>query len=402
MSIFGRYVFRQAAGALLLILLSLSGIVWIALALRQLNLVTAQGQDTLMLLKMTTLGLPNLMVLIAPIALLIAVIHTLNRLNGDSELIVLTASGAPIWRVARPLLALALIVSLAAAAVNHFVTPWSLRLLRDLVIQVRTDLIAQVLQPGRFSSPESGLTFHIRDRSLDGELRGLLVHDARERKQAVSYLAERGWIVKEGLSSFLIMASGHIVRQSAPKTPPHIIAFDRYAVGLDSFEKKDTYIELKPRERYFGELARPASNDVDFKRQPGHFRAELHERFASPLYPFAFVLIALAFVGRAQSTRQNRVEAVVLAFLLAIACRLGGLAANNLVVLRAGAVPLLYAVPVTLSVLALLGMIVGAGPRRAFNLRDRLVGAADALLAKLPRVRLAHSRPARQPVGSTS
>ncbi|MGH6816043.1 MAG: LptF/LptG family permease [Hyphomicrobiaceae bacterium] len=402
MTIFGRYVFRQAAGALLLILLSLSGIVWIALALRQLNLVTSQGQDTLMLLKMTTLGLPSLMVLIAPIALLIATIHTLNRLNGDSELIVLTASGAPIRRVAQPLLALAVILAAAIALVNHYVAPWSLRLLRDLVIQVRTDLIAQVLQPGRFSSPETGLTFHIRDRSLDGELRGLLVHDARERKQAVSYLADRAWIVKEGLSSYLIMADGHIIRQSAPKMPPHIVAFERYPVGLDNFEKKDTYIELRPRERFFGELARPRADDVDFKRQPGHFRAELHERFASTLYPFAFVLAALAFVGRAQSTRQNRVEAVVFAFLAAIACRLGGLAVNNLVVLRATAVPLLYGLPLGLIAFSLIAMVVGSGPQRNFKLRDRFMVAIDTLLAKLPRISMPGTRPMRQPAGSPS
>ena len=47
-----------------------------------------------MLIKMTTLALPNLMAIIAPFSLLIASIHTLNRLNGDQELIVLTASGA--------------------------------------------------------------------------------------------------------------------------------------------------------------------------------------------------------------------------------------------------------------------------------------------------------------------
>ena len=47
-----------------------------------------------MLVKMTTLALPNLMAMIAPFSLLIAAIHTLNRLNSDSELIVLTASGA--------------------------------------------------------------------------------------------------------------------------------------------------------------------------------------------------------------------------------------------------------------------------------------------------------------------
>ena len=43
MTIFERYVFRQAGGALLIILLTLSGIVWVALALRQLNVVTSQG-----------------------------------------------------------------------------------------------------------------------------------------------------------------------------------------------------------------------------------------------------------------------------------------------------------------------------------------------------------------------
>ena len=94
MGIFSQYVFRQAGAAFLLILLSLCSIVWIALALRQLNVVTSQGQDTWTLMKMTTLALPNLMAIIAPVAFLIAALHTLNRLNTDSELIVLTASGA--------------------------------------------------------------------------------------------------------------------------------------------------------------------------------------------------------------------------------------------------------------------------------------------------------------------
>ena len=95
MRILSRYVFRQAAGALLLILLSLTGVVWIAVALRQLELMTTQGQDVLRFLAMTTLAIPSMMALIAPIALLIASIHVLNRLSGDSELIVMTAGGMP-------------------------------------------------------------------------------------------------------------------------------------------------------------------------------------------------------------------------------------------------------------------------------------------------------------------
>lgn len=366
MGIFGRYVFRQAAGSLVLILLSLTGVVWIALALRQLNVVTAQGQDTLTFLKMTTLALPNMMALIAPVALLVAVIHTLNRLSGDSELIVLTASGASVWTTTKPLVALGLIVMVAVGVVNHYVMPWSLRELRDIVVQVRTNLISQVLQPGRFSSPEQNLTIHIRDRSLNGELKGLVMHDVRDGKQQVTYLAERGMLVKQDGQMFLVMDKGHVLRRPSGVEPPVIVSFQTYAVDLERFEAKQGYVELRPRERYFKELAYPDAEDLDFKRQPGQFRGELHERFSNPLYSLAFVLVALAYIGHAQSTRQNRWTATALAGVAAIGCRMAGLAVNNLVVLNAKWVPLLYAIPVGAMVLSLVVISMGGirWPRR--------------------------------------
>ena len=64
-TILGRYVFRQAAGAVVLILVSLTGVTWIAVALRQIELMTSQGQGTITFLKMTTLTVPTLMAFIA-------------------------------------------------------------------------------------------------------------------------------------------------------------------------------------------------------------------------------------------------------------------------------------------------------------------------------------------------
>ena len=356
MTIFERYVFRQAGSALLIILLSLSSIVWVALALRQLNVVTSQGQDVWMLIKMTTLALPNLMAIIAPFSLLIACIHTLNRLNGDSELIVLTASGATVWRAARPLLVLALLVALGVAFVNHLAMPWSLKLLREYIVQVRANILTQVIQPGAFSSPEEGLTFHIRERAPNEELLGLIVHDTRNKELNQSYLAERGVIVQRPPSNFLVMTKGHIVRRNDKDEPAQIIAFEKYAVDLDQFEKKidDDNDDLKPRERYLGELMYPEATSGSYRRAPGKFRAELHERFANPLYPLAFALIAVAAVGQAHSTRQNRVQQVALAFVLAAALRLGGLALNNVVVTNEAATALLYALPLS----AMLGAII--------------------------------------------
>jgi len=389
MNLFERYVFRQAAGALLLILLSLSGVVWIALALRQLNVVTSQGQDALVLLQMTTLALPNLMAIIAPFALLIAAIHTLNRLNGDSELIVLTAAGATMRTVAKPLLLLGLLVALFVSCVNHFAMPWSLRLLREYVVQVRTDLLTQVIQPGRFSSPEDNLTFHIRERALNGELLGLIMHDARDPKQVQSYLAERGIIVKQDKSAYLFMTTGHIVRRNDPTEPAQIIAFDTYAVDLEKFEQKATEsTDLKPRERYFRELVKPEKSSVNFRIAPGQFRAELHERFSNPLYPLAFTLIALAAVGQAQSTRQNRMERMVFGFVAAVGCRLAGFAVNNIVALKSSAVLLLYGVPVLAGVVAIVlasrGIRARSGGSVLDIVMDRLRPMLSAIASRLP------------------
>jgi lipopolysaccharide export system permease protein len=364
MSTLSRYIFRQAAATTVLIVLSLTSLVWIALALRQLNLVTAQGQDALAFLKITLLGLPSLMAVIAPVALLIASIQLLNRLSADSELIVMTAAGAKVWAPARPLIVLAALVSLVVLAFNFLVMPWANRELREAIIAVRTDLITQVIQPGRFSSPERGLTFHVRDRAPSGELLGLVLNDARDGKQTTTFLAERARIVKQGGETFLLMQSGHILRRAAPGEPTQIIVFESYGVDLAHFEARAEQRGLRPRERYLSELLAPAPEDVATPRARNLIVEELHERLSSPLYPLAFVLIAVAMLGQARTTRQGRGQALVLAFVLATAARVSGLTANNMISLNPAIVPLVYAIPLGAALLAAVHAHAGMRPRR--------------------------------------
>src|SRR4051812_8425627 len=143
MTLFGRYMFRQVANAFIVILLTLTIVVWLATALKELNLITSRGQGIVLFLQMTLLSLPSLMALIAPNAMLMAALYTLDRMNGDSELIVMTASGATVWRIGTPLLAMAALVTIGILVANLFLTPASMRALRDFVTQVRADLISQ-------------------------------------------------------------------------------------------------------------------------------------------------------------------------------------------------------------------------------------------------------------------
>jgi lipopolysaccharide export system permease protein len=393
MNIFGRilsrYIFRQTAGAVLLLLLSLTTVVWIAVALRQLELMTSQGQNAFRFLAMTTLAVPALLAFIAPVALLIASLHVLNRLAGDSELIVMTAGGAPVSALLKPLYLLALFVALAVSLVNHLAGPWSQRLLRDYTILVRTDLIGQVIQPWRFTEPESNLTIHIRDRDAAGNLLGLLLHDARDQNQVSTYLAERAQIIKQGNDAYLRMEKGHILRRPKDAKAPQIIAFAEYVADLNELEQRaDTSKWSRPRERYTPELISPDPGDPLYKTSPGRLISELHERLSGPLYPFAFVIIAVAFLGTAQTTRQNRLQAVIGAFSVAMLCRVLGIAAANAAAIRPSSAYLLYAVPVGAGLLGTLAIYRNAVPRppsrtqRAVQrLHDRIAAWGSSLAA---------------------
>ncbi len=347
MDIIGRYIFRQTGSALAMILITLTLIVWMTTALRELSLVTSQGQSVLVFLTITSLAMPNLIAVVAPVALLISALHTLNRLAGDSELIVISAAGGTIWRVAKPYLVLAFVLFLALVAVNAWVLPQSMRTLRDYAIKVRTDLISQVLQPGKFSSPEKGLTMHIAGRADNGDLLGLVVHDERDPTQLMTYLAERSEIQKQDETrALLIMHDGHVQRQDGKSKEVSIVSFESYIFDISQFGPKEGPRDYKPRERFLPELMFPDRNDIYYKRNEGKFRAELHDRLASTLYPFLFVLIAVVHLGSPRTTRESRMKDLFTAFVVATLLRVVGLIATNMAVQNPMAVLLIWGLPV--------------------------------------------------------
>ncbi len=382
-TLFNRYVFRQIVTALLLILLALTAVLWIALALKSLNVVTSQGQTTFTFLKITFLALPNLVTIIAPVALMIAAVQTLNRINGDSELIVMTASGATVWFIARPFLLMALIVSVLVALGSMIVNPWSARSLQLQIAKVRTDLISQVLKPGEFSTPEKGLAFHIRGRDRNGVINGLLIRDTREKGTSLTYLAERAQIIKQNTKPYLVMYAGHIIRKELDKKAPQVIGFQTYAFDIEQMAPQNKPVYIKPRARYMNELLSPDPKEPYFIRWPGRYRAELHERLSSVLYPFVFVLIVLSQLGHAQTTRQGRIQQIATAIAFSVGIRLAGLAATNLTVKQAWATPLLYILPLGAMAWAIYATHTKMQPRKPSALERKLQGWIEMTVARM-------------------
>ncbi|HXQ84815.1 MAG TPA: LPS export ABC transporter permease LptF [Xanthobacteraceae bacterium] len=307
----GRYMFRATMGAFLITLVSLTVVIWFTQAMRDFDLITSQRQTLLVFVGITGLIIPLLVMMIAPIALVMAAAHILNKLSSDSEIIVMNAAGVSPWRLLRPFLAAAVVVSLLVSVIAAYISPRSLRELRDWGAQVRADILTNIVQPGRFTTIGGDLTFHIADRRPNGLLVGIFVDDRRDPKEHVTYLAEQGEIVKNDNGSFIVLEGGSIQRLEAGQRDPRIVTFDRYAFDLSKFTGGPQNVVYTVREKYLWELLWPRPDDALFTAQPDQYRSELHDRLATPLYPLAFVIIAYMFLGPPQTTRQSRTLALL-------------------------------------------------------------------------------------------
>lgn len=306
MGLIGRYIFRTTFGAFLVVLVSLTCVIWITQAVRDIDLMTSQGQTILVFVAITGLAVPMLVLVIAPIALVIAVSHVLNKLSTDSELIVMNASGASPWLLFRAFLSVVAVVSLLVAVISAYVAPAGLRKLRDWITEVRADLVTNIVQPGRFTTFERGLTFHIRERQPNGLLLGIFVDDQRNPKERATFLAEQGTILKNERGTFLILENGSVQRQESNERDPAIVLFDRNAFDLSRFSGGPPVVKYSVREQYLWDLIWPDPDNSAYKAQPAQYRTELHERIVTPLYPLVFVVIAYAYLGAPRTTRQSR------------------------------------------------------------------------------------------------
>jgi lipopolysaccharide export system permease protein len=256
------------------------------------------------------------------------------------------------WGLLKPFIAVTIVASLMLTAISAVVAPESLRMLRRWITEVRADLVSNIVQPGRFTAIEQGLAFYIRERRPNGLLVGLLMDDRRDPAQRVTILAERGEILKNEHGNFLILETGSVQRQEAKQRDPNIVLFDRYAFDLSQFSGGPQVVKYSVRERYLWQLIFPDPSDALAKDQPGQFRAELHDRLLAPVYPFAFVLIAFAFLGPPRTTRQSAAWSISGLILAAATLRLIGFACTVFA--------LKYPIAVVFQYLALAGSIAAS------------------------------------------
>lgn len=330
MATLDRYILRALLGPFAFFLLVLTGVVWLAQALRVIDIVINHGKGARVFMEFTLLLLPTALTIVVPICGLIATAWTFNRLLVESELIAGFGLGLSRMRALRGVFAFGLLLMLLTATMSLWAMPMANREMRDRVALLRADITAGLLKEGQFLNPAKGLTVFISSIERDGTLNGLLVHDARDRNRPITYTAERGLITHDQ-SPRLLMFNGMAQRIEALGTAQEslsTLSFEQLAFDLSAFMGSTDNRVRKHNEWFFWELLNPTPEMAPTKRLRGRLIAEGHEQLTAPLYALVLPLVVAALILSSGFSRRGIGEALIVAIGCAALVRVLGLAAK--------------------------------------------------------------------------
>lgn len=336
-----KYIVKQIMIGFLLVTFSLMSIIWLTQSLRFVEMVTNKGLPVILFVKMTSLLMPRIFVILAPISLFVSTLFVYNRMLSDRELVVMKAAGISPWANAKGAIYAGLFLSFFNIYVNNIVIPAAEKAFNQLEWEVKNDVSHLMFREGEFTEVQYGLTVFISKHEKDGSVSGILVNDERNPQNKMTISSQKGRVIYTSKGPRLIMVNG--VRQEINNKNGQFssLSFNRYSVDFDTqspTEEKET----GARERTLWELLNAREDSTLTPNEVNRYIVEGNKRILSPMYNLIFALMACTglLVGNFNRRGQGKIISISIIGMVTVqACDLifGNLATKHLYLL-----PLLY------------------------------------------------------------
>lgn len=304
------YILRQLSWTTFFVTLVLTGAIWLMQSMRFIDVILNQGLPFSTFLNLIFYLLPDLISFVLPSALLIGILFVYNRLTADQELIIFRSVGLSDLQLAKPTLILAAAVTAILYIISLYLMPIAFRNFRDLEHGIRNTSSLSLLKEGEFTSLK-GLTVFIRSREGSGNLKGIILENARDPQRPFLISAERGSIIETDKGARLILIHGIRQENDLKTGQPSMLYFDQYTLDLSAGALSGPSRARKPHEYFIKDLFSPDETQVRIEQRP-KFRAQGHQRILAPLHALAFALIGVSAFLLGDFNRRGRSKRILL------------------------------------------------------------------------------------------
>lgn len=328
------YITKQILVGFLLVSFSLMSIIWLTQSLRFVDLITNKGVSVSLFAEMTSLLMPRIFTILAPISLFAAVLFVYNRMLSDRELVVMKAAGISPWQNAKPALFCGIIMAILNIWIMNYGIPMAENRFNDLQWQVKNDISHLMFREGEFTTLQDNLTVFISSHEPDGSVSGILINDERNPKTKSTVSAELGRIVQTEKGPRIILVHGSRQEINRQSNQFSSILFDRYSVDFGAKESK-AKAAAGVREKTLTELLTAGSNPELTPKEARRWIVEGNKRFTTPYLNILYALLACTGLLIGNFNRRGQIKIISLSvggmiIIQALDLALGNLAVKHL------------------------------------------------------------------------
>ncbi len=338
LKIIDKYIIKQILFGLFIVSSILLGIAWFSQIIRLLSYLVNNNIGFWTFLKMTSLLLPDLLVIILPIALFAVILFVYNRLISDKELIIMQAVGMTVKQLAKPAISIAIVITVICYFITLHLSPVYAVKYRTFAFDAQNDISALLIQEGEFNQITEGLTIYVKS-SKDNILSDIFINDQRVKTRPRTILAEKGIVSAANNNVSLALVNGSI--QETSKGKYTFGSFEKYTADLGVVAKNSVRSKKASELKFFELIFAVELGYANEKTYPKYL-VELHKRLIEPLYNMIFTLIALLAIFKAPLNKRSSSKNMMFAVLGMVGVEMSYIAMFNSLRVYKNFYPVIY------------------------------------------------------------
>jgi len=300
-----KYILKEISFPFIGTLFTFTGLLFLAKSLKLLEMVVSNEVSIGEILTIFALIIPQFLEIALPMALLLGLILAFGRLSGDSELVVMRASGISLRQLVRPVFIFALLVTVISLAVSVSIRPWANTQLGITLFELAKRRLSSGLVSGVFNQLGALTIYAEKVDEGGGKLSNVVISDRRGADRQQLFLAKYGQIFSNETNRTLNLKlfDGMIQEGRGPEL--NVTYFDSNSVVISESElledgsakdgKKPVEMSMKELERDISDFKGKFSDSGDLKLLTASTKllVEWHRRFSLPMSCLAVGLIGM-------------------------------------------------------------------------------------------------------------
>jgi len=298
----------------LLILFTISTIIWVLQAVNYLDFVIEDGHGFFVYFNYTLLSFPKIISRIYPFAIFLAFSYILLKYEDKNELIIFWNFGINKIYFINFFIKISFCFMLLSLVLNAIITPMAQDKARSFIRTSDLDFFESILKPKKFVDVVKNLTIYFEEKKKNGDLKNIFLNDKSSYNESQSIIAKKGRFEKRGNKKILILYDGKTINNIKGKISE--FEFSKTDFNVSNFTTQ-TVTHQKTQENSTLELINCSLIYNNFKKDINHkikkkinncsgnnlenIYKEIYSRLVKPVYITFLVSISLLIILKSKT-----------------------------------------------------------------------------------------------------